>query len=64
MTAYLKIADNSVLTVDRSFSSSPAQDVLEATDAYRKNASNGETGKLRMFTGDVRDEIQNHHATS
>ncbi|KAF6239340.1 hypothetical protein HO173_002602 [Letharia columbiana] len=58
VTAYLKSADNSVLAVDRSFSSSSAQNVLEAADAYRKDVGNNETNTLRMFTIDVRDETQ------
>lgn len=58
VTAYLKIADNAVLAVDRSFSSSPAQDVLEAADAYRKDVGNDETNMLRMYTIDVTDESQ------
>ena len=58
VTAYLKITDSSVLAVDRSFSSSPAQGVLEAADAYRKDVGNDETNRLRLFTVDVRDERQ------
>lgn len=58
VTAYLKSADNSVLAVDRNFSSSSAQNVLEAADAYRKDVGNNETNTLRIFTIDVRDETQ------
>lgn len=58
VTAYLKSADNSVLAIDRSFSSSSAQNVLEAANAYRKDVGNNETNTLRMFTIDVRDETQ------
>ena len=58
VTAYLKDASNSVLALDKSFSSSPAQDVLEAADAYRKDVGNDETNTLRTFTADVRDETQ------
>lgn len=58
VTAYLKIADNAVLAVDRSFPSSPAQDVLEAADEYRKDVGNDETNMLRLYTIDVTDESQ------
>lgn len=58
VTAYLKSADNSVLAIDRRFSSSSAQNVLEAANAYRKDVGNNETNTLRMFTIDVRDETQ------
>ena len=58
VTAYLKTTDNCVLAVDRSFSSFPAQGVLEAADAYRKDVGNDETNRLRLFTVDVRDERQ------
>ena len=56
VTAYLKSANNAVFAVDKSFSSSPAQDILEATDKYRQEVGNDETTTLRMFTIDVRDE--------
>ena len=56
--ALLKNPDNSVYAIDRSFSTSPAQDVLGAADAYRKDVGNDETNTLRMFTIDVRDETQ------
>ena len=59
VTAYLKkTTDTSVLAVDRTFSSFPAQDVLEAADAYRKDVGNDGTNTLRLFTVDVRDETQ------
>lgn len=58
VTAYLRDPDNSVLAVDKSFSSSPAQTVLEAADAYRKDVGNDETNMLRIFTIDVRDETK------
>ena len=56
VTAYLRNPDNSVFAVDRSFSSSPAQDVLEAADAYRKEVGNDESNTLHLSTIDVRDE--------
>lgn len=58
VTAYLKDARNSVFAVDKRFSSSTAQGILEAADAYRKDVGNDETNTLRMFTIDVRDETQ------
>ena len=58
VTAYLKDARNSVFALDKSFSSSPAQDILEAADAYRKDVGNDETNTLRIFTINVRDEKQ------
>ena len=59
VTAYLKsTTDTSVLALDRSFSTSPAQDALEAADAYRKDVGNDGTNTLRLFTLDVRDEMQ------
>ena len=58
MTAYLRDPDNCVFAVDRSFSASPAQDVAEAADAYRKVVGNDESNGLRIFTFDVRDETQ------
>ena len=58
VTAYLQSTHNSVLAVDKSFSSTPAQDVLEAADAYRKDVGNDEKNTLRMFTIDVRDDTQ------
>ena len=58
VTAYIKDTDNSVLAVDRGFSSFPAQDALDAAAAYRKNVGNDETNTLRMFTVDVRDQRQ------
>ena len=56
VTAYLKSTDNAVFAVDKSFSPCPAQDILEATDAYRQDVGNDETTTLRMFTIDIRDE--------
>ena len=61
VTAYLQSTDNVVFAVDKSFSSSLTQDVLEATDAYRQDVGNDETKTLRVFTLDVRDET--HIAT-
>ena len=58
VTAYLRDSDNVVLAVDRRFSSSPAQDVLEAAGAYRKDVGNDESNTLRMYMVDVRDETQ------
>lgn len=58
MTAYLRDADNTVFAVDRSFSAFPAQDVLEAADAYRMEVGGNKSNKLCMFTMDVRDETQ------
>ena len=58
VTAYLRNANNVVFAVDRSFSSHPPQDVLEAANAYREDVSNGKTNTLRMLTIDVRDETQ------
>ena len=58
VTAYLKSAQNAVFAVDKSFSSSPTQDVLEAADAYRKDVGNGETNTLHIYTIDMRDEKQ------
>lgn len=57
VTACLQ-AGGLVLAVDKTFSASDAQDVLEAADAYRKDVGNDETNTLRMFTVDVRDERQ------
>ena len=56
--AYLRDANNCVFAVDRSFSASPTQDVLEAADAYRKKVGSDESHRLRIFTIDMRDEIQ------
>ena len=55
---YLRDPENSVVAVDRSFSSpaSAAQDVLAVADAYRKEVGNNETNTLRLFTIDVRNE--------
>ena len=55
---YLRDSENSVVAVDRSFSSSasPAQDVLAVADAYRKEVGNDETNTLRLFTIDVTNE--------
>ena len=61
VAAYLKRTNNAVFAIDKSFSSSPAQDILEATDAYRQDVGNDETNTLHMFTIDVRDET---HITS
>lgn len=58
VTAYLRDPDNTVLAVDRSFSSSPAQYALEAAGSYRKHVGNDETNALRMYTVDVRNETQ------
>lgn len=58
VTAYLKSTRNAIYAVDRSFSSSPAQSILAAADAYRKDVGNDETNTLRLFTLDVRDETQ------
>lgn len=58
VTAYLKQPDNSVLAVDRSFSSSPQQGIVETADAYRKDVGDEGTDRLRLFTVDVRDERQ------
>lgn len=58
VTAYLRDANSCVFAVDRSFSAYPAQDVLEAADAYRKEVGNDESNRLRIFTIDVRDETQ------
>ena len=58
VTAYLRITDSSVLAVDRSFSSFPAQGAVEAEDAYRKDVGDDGTNRLRLLTVDVRDERQ------
>ena len=58
VTAYLKSANSSVLALDKSFSSTSAQDALEAADAYRKDVGNEETNTLRMFTIDITDGTQ------
>lgn len=58
MAAYLKSADNVVIAVDKSFSSSSGQNVVDAAVAYRKDVGNDETNTLRMFSIDVRDEAQ------
>lgn len=60
VTAYLGTADNSVIAVDRSFSSPSAQGAVEAADAYRKDVGDDDDGtdRLRLFTVDVRDERQ------
>ena len=58
VTAYLNQTDSSVLAVDRSFSSSPAQGVVDAADAYGKDVGDDGTNRLRLFTVDVRDEGQ------
>ena len=58
VTAYLETTDSSVIAVDRSFSSSPAQGVLEAADAYHRDVGDKGTTRLRLFTVDVRDERQ------
>ena len=56
--AYLKDSDNVVLAVDKSFSSSLAQGVLDAADAYRKDVGNDESNRLYMYTFNVKDETE------
>lgn len=58
VTAYLQHPDNSVFAIDRSFSSSPAHDVLKAAAAYCEDVGDDEADRLRLFTIDVRDETQ------
>lgn len=58
VAAYLKNADNVVIAVDKSFSSSPGQTVVKAEAAYCKDVGNEETNSLRMVGIDVRDEAQ------
>ena len=57
---YLRDSENSVVAIDRGFSSSAsaAQDVLAVADAYRKEVGNDETNLLRLFTIDVRNETE------
>ena len=58
VTAYLRHTENSVLAIDKSFTTFRGQDVLDAADAYRKQVGNDETNSLRLFTIDVTDETQ------
>lgn len=58
VAAYLKSAYNVIIAVDKSFSSAPAQDVVQAEVAYRKEVGNDEKNSLHMFRIDVRDEAQ------
>ena len=54
---YLRYSENSVVAIDRGFSSSSAsaaQDVLAV--AYRKEVGNDGTDTLRLFTIDMRNE--------
>ena len=58
---YLRDSKNSVVAIDRGFSSSSAsaaQDVLDVADAYQKEVGNDGTNTLRLFTIDVRNETQ------
>ena len=58
VTVYLKSTENSVIAVDKSFLSSPAQDVLDAADVYRKDVGDHAATTLRLLAIDVRDETQ------